>query len=135
MRDSVIMFDAVIRAGAVVDRAIIDKEVPVGPNAIVGMGSDDDTPNKLEPSRLNTGITVIGKRAVIPAGVRLGRNVRIAERARKSDFGTKKQIPSGGTVEAKGDGRPGRQAAKKQADGDPMTERVAVPISASGKRP
>ena len=135
VRDSIVMFDSIIRAGAVIDRAILDKEVQVGPNAIVGMGSDYDTPNRQEPGRLNTGITVVGKRAIIPAGVRIGRNVRIAERARKSDFGTKKQIPSGGTVEAKGDGRPGRQAAKKQADGDPMTERVAVPISASGKRP
>ena len=75
VRDSIIMFDTVIRAGAVVDRAIIDKEVVVGPNAIVGMGNDFDTPNRQEPGRLNTGITVIGKRAVIPAGVRLGRNV------------------------------------------------------------
>ena len=93
VRDSIVMFDSIIRAGAVVDRAILDKEVQVGPNAIVGMGSDYDTPNKQEPSRLNTGITVVGKRAVIPAGVRIGRNVKIAERARKADFGTRKQIP------------------------------------------
>ena len=38
VRDSIIMFDTVIRAGAVVDRAIIDKEVSIGPNAIVGFG-------------------------------------------------------------------------------------------------
>ncbi len=92
VRDSIVMFDCVIRAGAVIDRAILDKEVQVGPNAIVGMGTDYDTPNKQEPGRLNTGITVVGKRAIIPAGVRIGRNVRIAERARKADFGTRKQI-------------------------------------------
>ena len=40
VRDSVIMFDTHIRAGAVVDRAILDKEVNVGPNAIVGTGND-----------------------------------------------------------------------------------------------
>ena len=79
VRDSIIMFDTVIRAGAVVDRAIIDKEVSVGPNAVVGMGNDFDTPNRQEPARLNTGITVVGKRAVIPAGVRIGRNVKILE--------------------------------------------------------
>jgi hypothetical protein len=50
------MFDSVIRAGAVVDRAILDKRSKSAPNAIVGMGSDYDTPNKQEPSRLNTGI-------------------------------------------------------------------------------
>jgi glucose-1-phosphate adenylyltransferase len=128
------MFDSVIRAGAVVDRAILDKEVQVGPNAIVGMGSDYDTPNKQEPGRLNTGITVVGKRAVIPAGVRIGRNVKIAERARKAAFGTRKNIPSGGTVEAKTEARPSRSGARKQVDGEPIPERVAVPISASGKR-
>ena len=80
VRDSVIMFDTHIRAGAVVDRAIIDKEVSVGPNAIVGTGVDMKKPNEDEPERLNTGITVVGKRAVIPASARIGRNVRIAGR-------------------------------------------------------
>ena len=78
VRDSVIMFDCHIRAGAVVDRAILDKDVSVGTNAIVGMGNDFSTPTE-EPTRLNTGITLVGKRASIPAGARIGRNVRIAE--------------------------------------------------------
>ncbi len=51
------MFDCVIRSGAVVDRAILDKEVVVGQGAIVGDGPDFDTPNRQEPGRLNTGIT------------------------------------------------------------------------------
>ena len=83
-----------------VDRAILDKEVSIGPNAIVGMGNDFDTPNAKEPTRLNTGITLVGKRAVIPAGARIGRNVRIAEDVRPSDF-TTKTIKSGGSVERK----------------------------------
>jgi glucose-1-phosphate adenylyltransferase len=98
VRDSVIMFDTVIRAGAVVDRAILDKEVSVGPNAVVGTGTDYDTPNTDEPERLNTGITVVGKRAVIPAAARVGRNVRIAESVRPSDFRSRR-VPSGGSVE------------------------------------
>ncbi len=101
VRDSVIMFDAHIRAGAVVDRAILDKEVSVGPNAVVGMGSDFETPNRQEPTRLNTGITIVGKRAAIPAGARIGRNVRIAEGVRPSDFG-RKVVASGGSVERRG---------------------------------
>ena len=76
VRDSIVMFDSVIRAGAVVDRSILDKEVVVGQGAIVGEGPYDGPPNKTEPSRLNTGITVVGKRSVIPRGARLGRNVR-----------------------------------------------------------
>ena len=61
VRDSIVMFDSVIRAGAVVDRAILDKEVVVGQGAIVGEGPYDGPPNKQEPGRLNTGITVVGK--------------------------------------------------------------------------
>jgi glucose-1-phosphate adenylyltransferase len=100
VRDSVIMFDTVIRAGAVVDRAIIDKEVSVGPNAIVGTGLDLKKANEDEPERLNTGITVVGKRAVIPASARIGRNVRIAEGVRPADFRSKR-VKSGGSVERK----------------------------------
>ncbi|MFI5291584.1 MAG: glucose-1-phosphate adenylyltransferase, partial [Candidatus Limnocylindrales bacterium] len=76
VRDSIVMFDTVIRAGAIVDRSILDKEVSVGPNAHIGEGSDLMVANRQEPTRLNTGITVIGKRSVIPRGERLGRNVR-----------------------------------------------------------
>ena len=98
VRDSIVMFDCVIRAGAVVDRAILDKQVSVGPNTVVGEGRDLTIANRQEPTRLNTGITVIGKRAVIPRGVRLGRNVKIAEGVRASDFRTR-AVPSGQTVE------------------------------------
>jgi hypothetical protein len=82
VRDSIILFDSVIRPGAVVDRAILDKEVAVGPGAIVGEGTDYDVVNRREPGRLNTGITVVGKRAVVPRGVRIGRNVLVGEGAR-----------------------------------------------------
>ena len=78
VRDSIVMFDSVIRSGAVVDRSILDKEVVVGQGAIIGDGPDFDTPNRQEPGRLNTGITVVGKRTLVPRGVRVGRNVKIA---------------------------------------------------------
>jgi len=139
VRDSIVMFDTVIRAGAVVDRAIIDKEVSIGPNAVVGMGSDFDTPNRQEPNRLNTGITVVGKRAVIPAGVRIGRNVKIGAEVRRAHFSERKQIPSGGTVELKAESRPrGRAApgapAPRAAGGSHGGEAIAERISAQGRR-
>jgi len=112
VRDSVIMFDTHVRAGAVVDRAIVDKEVNIGPNAIVGTGNDFDTPNVAEPERLNTGITVVGKRAQIPASARIGRNVRIAGDVRPADFKSRR-VPSGSSVEAKG-GRARQSRAKKR---------------------
>jgi glucose-1-phosphate adenylyltransferase len=104
VRDSIVMFDSVIRSSAVVDRSILDKEVVVGQGAIIGNGPYDDRPNKQEPTRLNTGITVVGKRAVIPRGAQVGRNVRIAADIRTTDF-VKKIIKSGESVERKAGGK------------------------------
>jgi glucose-1-phosphate adenylyltransferase len=100
VRDSIVMFDSVIRAGAVVDRAILDKEVVVGQAAIVGDGPDFDTPNRQEPTRLNTGITVVGKQSIVPRGARLGRNVKVGEQVRSADYPAR-TVRSGGTVERK----------------------------------
>jgi glucose-1-phosphate adenylyltransferase len=97
VRDSIVMFDTVIRTGAVLDRAIIDKEALIGPGAVIGEGSPPDTPNEQEPGRLFTGITVVGKRAVIPRGTRIGRNVRIDPDVRGSDF-SGRMVRSGSTV-------------------------------------
>ena len=108
VRDSIVMFDSVIGSRAVVDRAILDKEVTVGAGAIVGEGPDD-TPNQAEPGRLNTGITVVGKQATIPRGARVGRNVRIGEGVRIADF-VKKVIRGGGSV----DPRPSRRGGSGQ---------------------
>ena len=92
------MFDSVIRAGAVVDRAILDKEVTIGPGAVIGEGTDLTIPNRQEPARLFTGITVIGKRAVVPRGIRIGRNVKIGGDVRAADF-VSRVVKSGSTVE------------------------------------
>ncbi len=97
IRDSIVMFDTVVRKGAIIDRSILDKEVTVGPGAVIGEGPDDP-PNRAEPSRLNTGITVVGKRAIIPRGARIGRNVRIGGEVRATDF-TSKAVRSGTSVE------------------------------------
>ena len=118
VRDSIIMFDCVIRAGSVIDRAILDKEVVVGQGSMVGHGPDD-TPNRQEPTRLNTGITVIGKRSVIPRGARIGRNVRIGEKVRSTDFPTR-VVKSGASVDAKPPAptRSRRAPAKARAAGE-----------------
>ena len=109
VRDSIVMFDCVIRSGAVVDRAILDKEVTVGQGAIVGDGPDLDTPNKQEPGRLNSGITVVGKRSMIPRGARIGRNVRIGGDVRGSDFKSR-IVRSGSSV----DRAPSVRAAERE---------------------
>jgi glucose-1-phosphate adenylyltransferase len=110
VRDSIVMFDSVIRAGAVVDRAILDKEVVVGQGAIVGEGPYDGPPNKAEPSRLNTGITVVGKQSIVPRGARLGRNVKVGGGVKSSDYATR-VIRSGGSVEPASPSRAARGKA------------------------
>ena len=100
VRDSIVMFDSVIRSGAVVDRAILDKEVVVGQGAIVGDGPLPGPVNKQEPTRLATGITVIGKFSVVPRGAHLGRNVRIGEKVRATDY-PGRTVKSGGSVDRK----------------------------------
>lgn len=96
VRDAIILTDAEIRPGAVVDRAILDKRVVVEEDAVVGFG-DDRTPNRNQPARLNTGLTVIGKGAVVPRGVKLGRNVLVRNHATARDYG-ETEVPSGGSV-------------------------------------
>jgi glucose-1-phosphate adenylyltransferase len=124
VRDSIGMFDAVIRAGAGVDRCILDKEVVVGQGAIIGSGPYDDRPNKQEPTRLNTGITVVGKRAVIPRGARLGRNVKVAADVRTSDF-LRKVVRSGESVEMRPGGRHAHDHGRGTYAAEPVVGAVA----------
>jgi glucose-1-phosphate adenylyltransferase len=131
VRDSIVMFDSVIRSGAIVDRSILDKEVVVGPGAIVGDGPDFDTPNKQEPGRLNTGITVIGKRANIPRGSRIGRNVKIAGDVKTTDF-TTRVVKSGASVES---GRPATAAARLAAANRRAQARAVAGESAPSPAP
>jgi glucose-1-phosphate adenylyltransferase len=114
VRDSILMFDTVVRPGAVVDRAILDKEVTVGPGAIVGEGADLGVANRLNPSHLTTGITIVGKRAVLPRGIRIGRNVRIDPDVHTSDF-TGRTVESGATV-VRHDARPRRRSRAAVAE-------------------
>ena len=73
VRDSVVIDDCVIGEGAIVDLAVLDKRVKVGPGAVVGSG-EKSIPNRLHPKHLYTGITLIGKDARIPEGAVIGRN-------------------------------------------------------------
>ncbi len=97
VRNSVILLDTEIDRGAVVDTAIIDKFVHVGAGAVVGSGDDRDIPNVDEPERLWTGIIVVGERARIPPGTRIGRNCLVGPRVGPDDF-PGLDVPSGTSV-------------------------------------
>jgi glucose-1-phosphate adenylyltransferase len=74
VRDSIIFPDCVVEQNAIVDLAILDKKVRVGAGAVIGSGEDRQTANHLYPTHLYTGISLIGKEAVVGAGCVLGRN-------------------------------------------------------------
>jgi glucose-1-phosphate adenylyltransferase len=96
VRHSILMTDTVVRAGAVVDRCIVDKQVTVGRGAHLGWGKDYSI-NTL--GSLTTGVTLVGKNATLPPRLRVGRNCVLVSDLRESDFAAE-TIPSGATVSA-----------------------------------
>ena len=96
VRDSIVMFDTEIGPGAVVDRVIIDKECVIGAHARLGDGSVL-RPNRSEPERLFSGLTLVGKQARVPAHARIGRNCRIDPYVTEADF-PRRRVAAGDTV-------------------------------------
>jgi glucose-1-phosphate adenylyltransferase len=96
VRHSIIMTDSEVQEGAVVDRCIVDKQVHVGRGAYLGWGKDYAI-NTL--GNLTTGITLVGKNAELPAGLRVGRNCVLVSDLKDDDF-TSETVPSGATVSA-----------------------------------
>ncbi len=97
VRDSIVLTDAHIGPGAMLDRVIVDKMAHIGEEAKVGVDDDQNRPNEELPDVLNTGLTLIGKAAEIPAGAVLGRNCVVRPYTRASRF-PKKPVPSGTTI-------------------------------------
>ncbi|MEE9365526.1 MAG: sugar phosphate nucleotidyltransferase, partial [Dehalococcoidales bacterium] len=82
---SVIMNDTVISRESVIDYSILDKDVIIEAGSHVGTGNDFQV-NREEPTILNTGLTVVGKGAKIPEGVKIGRNCALAGNVTEKDF-------------------------------------------------
>lgn len=94
IRDSILLNDTVVESGAIIDRCIVDKNVTISQGAQLGVG-DDNTPSKEMPNQINTGVTLIGKGAVVPANLSLGRNVVVHPFADAKAFGRRKNVTSG----------------------------------------
>jgi len=94
--NSVLLNNVEVRPGAIVDNCIIDKNTVIEENAMVGFGTDM-TPNQENPELLTTGITVLGKRIIVPKNTVIGRNCRIF---RTADFSRleEKIVRSGTTM-------------------------------------
>ncbi len=96
IKHSVILNDVVIGENCVIENTIIDKETVVGDNSVIGTGNDY-TPNKDNPKILSSGLNVIGKKIILPEGLKVERNVRIfsAQSLKKLNI---KHIKSGETI-------------------------------------
>jgi glucose-1-phosphate adenylyltransferase len=97
VKDSVVMNDTWIGAGARLDKVVIDKQVVIGAGAVVGAG-DESVPNEQMPDRLFAGITVIGKNAIIPDRAYIGRNVLINSNREIEDFPSDGVVADGKTI-------------------------------------
>lgn len=97
VKDSILFTDCVVEKNSVVDLTICDKRVWVHEGAVVGAGNNHDVVNKLQPKHLYTGISLIGKEAVVPAGVTIGRNCVINSKTREEAY-PGKEIADGETL-------------------------------------
>ncbi|MBU0483099.1 MAG: NTP transferase domain-containing protein [Proteobacteria bacterium] len=96
VRDSIIFADSVIEEGVTIDLAILDKQVKVGRNSIVGEGEDKQSRNRLYPKHLYTGITLIGKNVEVPPETVIGRNCILQPGCRPEQIA--RRIETGETV-------------------------------------
>jgi glucose-1-phosphate adenylyltransferase len=96
--NSVIFDDTLIGEKAVVDLVVCDKRVQVGAGAVVGYGENMTLANKEFPKHLYTGITLVGKEARIPGGVRIGRNCIVNFGYQDETFGGQSFIADGESI-------------------------------------
>ena len=89
VRDSIVMFDAHVGAGSVLDQVIVDEEAVIVPGAVVGHG-DDFPANRREPERLYAGIALVGNRAQVPMRMTIGRNCLVGPGVAAEDFGRRR---------------------------------------------
>jgi glucose-1-phosphate adenylyltransferase len=97
VKDSILFADCVVGKKSKVDLTICDKRVRISNDTVVGTGSKHDSPNKVHPDHLYTGISLVGKEAVIPQGVTIGRNCIINSQTTEDAYAVK-EIADGETL-------------------------------------
>lgn len=97
VRDSILFDDCIVGKNSEVDLAIFDKRVRVSANVKVGVGSNHEFPNIENPTHLYTGISLIGKEAIVPSGVSIGRNCVVNSQT-KEDAYSSKNVADGQTI-------------------------------------
>ncbi len=95
VENSIIMSNAQINEDCRIDHCIIGDNADVGRDVNIGLG--ENIPNEHKPGIYSSGITVVGERAEIPDGTRIGKNVMIDINVLHEDF-CGSDIPSGSSV-------------------------------------
>ena len=98
VRDSIIMQGTVIGERTTVDKAIIAENVTVGSDVAIGVGEEAE--NVLKPNIYRDGLAVVGENAVIPSGVRIGKNTAITGVTTLEDY-PGGELPGGGAIAEK----------------------------------
>lgn len=96
VKNSVIMHDCQILKDAVLANVVSDKDVIFGQGCQVGV-SGENTPNQDFPKYLNTGISLFGKDAMVPANVQIERNCVIYPRVTAAHYAAAR-VSSGQSV-------------------------------------
>jgi len=97
VRDSILFHDSVVAPGARVTRCLVDKDVTCGAGCVVGEG-DAGVANRGSRVGLSCGVTLIGKTAFLPPGVRVGTNCEIFPEVLEPDFPADLVVRDGTTV-------------------------------------
>ena len=98
---SIVFQDTIIGPGASIDLAILDKQVRVGEGALVGCGETSES-----GGAIGSNVLTIGKQAVIPAGLLLGRRCVVDVGAQPEDF-PGPEVKAGSFIPAAGAGARG----------------------------
>jgi glucose-1-phosphate adenylyltransferase len=93
--NSIIMSNTKIGENCFIDHCILGEGVNVDNNVKIGVG--EDIINEDKPGIYNSGITVVGERAQIPAGTTIGRNVMIDMNVTREDLCCS-QVASGASI-------------------------------------
>ncbi len=100
IRDSIIMNEVEIKAGARCNKTIIAEGTVVGENAVLGEG--EERPNATDPKIYNSGIVTIGEKTVVPKDVRIGKNSVVLGITTAEDY-PNGELVSGSTLIKAGD--------------------------------
>jgi glucose-1-phosphate adenylyltransferase len=98
VRNSILMHQVEVGPGAILDQVIADKGVRIGTNATVGL-MGPLTPNSVVGTSLQSGLTVFGKNAHVPDGVKIEKNVMVGPGVTRLPVDP---VPSGSTITEEG---------------------------------